>query len=339
MGAGTRRFESYRLDQPVSGGVVQLEERQTLNLEVAGSIPASPTSYFPEGIMGYLKIPNLYKDNRILEFKEVYALEKIHGTSAHISWKEGTVCFFSGGAKHETFVSLFSVDQLKERFQEFFGETPVVVYGEAYGGKIQKMAHTYGPEMKFIAFDVTVDGKWLDVVNAEQVVHEKLGLMFVPYSRVKADIEVLNKYRDAPSLVARWAVGSRDKPREGIVLRPTFEVTLNNGSRLIAKHKALEFQETSTPREVDPEKLKVLTEAREIAEEWVTPMRLRHVVDKLPFEVVDMTRTKDVVVAMIEDVYTEGEGELVESKDTSREIGKKTAFLLRRYLQENLERT
>lgn len=34
--------------------------------------------------MGYMHIDNLYKDARVLSFKHVYALEKIHGTSAHI---------------------------------------------------------------------------------------------------------------------------------------------------------------------------------------------------------------------------------------------------------------
>jgi hypothetical protein len=29
--------------------------------------------------MGYLKINNLYKDKKILQFKQVYAMEKIHG--------------------------------------------------------------------------------------------------------------------------------------------------------------------------------------------------------------------------------------------------------------------
>ena len=34
--------------------------------------------------MGYLEIKNLYADARVLGFKEVYALEKIHGTSANV---------------------------------------------------------------------------------------------------------------------------------------------------------------------------------------------------------------------------------------------------------------
>src|SRR4051812_35507155 len=105
--------------------------------------------------MGYLHIDNLYKAQEILEFKRVYALEKIHGTSAHVAWKDGQIRFFSGGEKHETFVKVFDVQALEQKFAERFGETgDVTVYGEAYGGKCQHMSATYGPAMKFVAFDV-----------------------------------------------------------------------------------------------------------------------------------------------------------------------------------------
>ena len=51
--------------------------------------------------MGYRHIDNLYKDDRIFSFDECYALEKIHGTSAHVHYKadqtDGSLIFFSGG--------------------------------------------------------------------------------------------------------------------------------------------------------------------------------------------------------------------------------------------------
>ena len=71
--------------------------------------------------MAYLKIPNLYKDQTILMFQECYAMEKIHGTSAHISYKplvehrktdKKHLTFFSGGVKYENFVKLFNEAKL-----------------------------------------------------------------------------------------------------------------------------------------------------------------------------------------------------------------------------------
>lgn len=84
--------------------------------------------------MGYLHIDNLYKNQTILLFRECYALEKIHGTSAHVSWKEGLLTFFSGGEKHERFQGLFDGGALGEGFAAV-GHPRLTVYGEAYGGK------------------------------------------------------------------------------------------------------------------------------------------------------------------------------------------------------------
>ena len=44
--------------------------------------------------MGYMKIRNLYQQADVLMFKELWALEKIHGTSAHVRWDGDKVHFF-----------------------------------------------------------------------------------------------------------------------------------------------------------------------------------------------------------------------------------------------------
>ncbi len=70
--------------------------------------------------MGYMHIDNLYRAQEILSFKTCYALEKIHGTSANVSWKDGKVWFSSGGEKRERFVTLFDESALIARFAERF---------------------------------------------------------------------------------------------------------------------------------------------------------------------------------------------------------------------------
>ncbi len=274
--------------------------------------------------MGYMHIDNLYKNTEILLFKECYASEKIHGTSANISWKNGKVNFNSGGEKHEKFKNIFNIEELEKKFKELF-ECGVVIYGEAYGGKCKGMSKTYGKELKFIVFDVTIDKCWLDTPNAEDVA-KKLGLEFVDYVRVKTDLKLLDKERDKNSIQAIRNDCGKGKLREGIVLKPLIEVTKNNGDRVISKHKREEFLETKTKREVNPEQLKILENAKEIAEEWVTPMRLNHVLDKLgnPDEI---EKTGEVVKAMIEDITREGKGEIKVSKTSLQFIGKKTALL------------
>jgi len=55
-----------------------------------------------------MHIGNLYREQKILMFKECYALEKIHGTSAHIHFHSDSkaVIYFSGGEKHDLLDSL-----------------------------------------------------------------------------------------------------------------------------------------------------------------------------------------------------------------------------------------
>lgn len=287
--------------------------------------------------MGYLHIDNLYKNQTIMLFKECYAMEKIHGTSAHISWKFETkeVNFFSGGEKHENFVALFDKDFLIKKFEEIFPDQDVVIFGEAYGGKQQGMSKTYGKELKFIGFDVKVGFVWLNVPNANDVCNQ-FGIEFVDYVKVPTELEALNAERDLPSIQAQRNGITEPRQREGVVLRPLVEMKTNNGERVIAKYKPEEFGETKTKREISPEQLKVLEDAKEIAEEWVTNMRLQHVLQKFPQDV-GMENMGDIIKAMISDVYREGRDEIVESKPVEKAIGKQTVKLFKAKLQSKLK--
>ncbi len=286
--------------------------------------------------MGYMHIDNLYKNQLILQENECYVLEKIHGTSAHISWKyEGErLIFFSGGAGHEPFTKMFDKDNLKKMFSLIYPDTDVTIYGEAYGGKLQRMSKTYGLEMKFVAFDVKVEDCWLEVPFAAMFV-DALGLEFVEWHKCSTDLEILNSHRDKDSTQAIRNGCGEGKLREGIVIRPIQEQVLKSGSRLIVKHKRNEFMETKTPREVSPEQFEIQKNTQTIANEWVTEMRLSHVLDKFP-EQTDMSNTKQIILAMIEDVYREGEGEIVKNKDVEKQIGNRTAVLFKKRLQDSL---
>lgn len=273
--------------------------------------------------MGYLHIPNLYKDQSILAHAECYALEKVHGTSAHVSWDGERVTLFSGGEKLERFAALFDLEALTKRLT---GGPAVVIYGEAYGGRQQGMSHNYGLDLHFICFDVRyADGNWATVPTAAEVA-EWLDLEFVPWRRIPCTLIALNAERDRPSEVAIRRGITAPRPREGIVIRPLIEGTTGHGGRLIAKHKGDEFRETATPRAVvDPAQAKVLADAEAIALEWVTPMRLEHVLQKSPGTGPEDTRA--VIDAMLADVLREGTGEIVDSPAARRAISQRTARL------------
>lgn len=289
--------------------------------------------------MGYMKIENLYRNQTMLIFKRCYALEKIHGTSAHIKWKDNQLTFYSGGEKHENFIALFDHEKLKSTF-ESMGHPKITVYGEAYGGKQQGMRLTYGDSLKFIVFDVRIGDSWLSVPNMDNIA-TKLGLEVVPWEETSTDLKDLDAIKMRPSEVAVRRGCGEDKMREGIVLRPIEEMTLNNGSRIIVKHKREEFSETKTSRKVDPEKAVILMEANAIAEEWVTFERIKHVISHLTIDGVEPTieKTGLVIKEMVNDVYTEGKGEIIESKEASAAIGRRAALLFKQYLRRNLQQT
>lgn len=312
--------------------------------------------------MGYAHINNLYKDQTILMFKECYALEKIHGTSAHlqIGWntvvnQDWGIKFFSGGEKHERFVALFDQAAILAKVREHFQNYQIVtIFGEAYGGKQQGMSDTYGKELKFVAFDVNIfngnklegpHSHWLSVPDAKDVA-VRLGLDFVHFVKIPTTLEAIDKERDAhsiqavkngittleaPDLSHSPVIVHNPKIREGVVLRPPVEVTLNNGSRIVAKHKRAEFKETATERKViDPAQQKVLDDADAVANEWVTVERLKHVLDKIPDH--GMEKMPQILAAMVEDVLREGKGEIVESKAVNKAISKKTALMYKESL-------
>lgn len=284
--------------------------------------------------MSYMHIKNLYKEDDILMFKECFATEKIHGTSAHVSYKlerDNRVMLFPGGTSYESFAKLFNLDDLELRFRE--QEMPeIVIFGEAYGGKMQGMKETYGPDLKFIAFEVRMGNMWLDVPTAERVCM-RMGFPFVYYERGPATVEWLDSQRDAPSVQAYRNLGIKDKPREGIVIRPLIELTKNNGERIICKHKGAAFSETKTPR-VPGEKQKILEDVRKIVEEWVTWNRLKHVTQDIPD--LNLQHIPLIIEKMKEDVQRESAGEIVESKQLYSEVGRTTALMVKELIRRRL---
>tara|TARA_R100001244_G_scaffold129809_3_gene101491 strand:- start:1175 stop:2125 length:951 start_codon:yes stop_codon:yes gene_type:complete len=303
--------------------------------------------------MGYRKIQNLYKpqsSEAVLMMDRCYAMEKIHGTSAHVGWRrkaEGNAkpagfFNFPGGIKESTFMEMFlrlhpnfealiagAMDKLKDINE-------IVFFGEAYGGNCQKMSDVYGP-LNFIVFEVRVNGKWLTPPESyDWAFGMQLG--FVYYEEGPATLEFLNKMRDLPSQQAKRNGMGDDKIGEGIVIRAISEDMKDKfGERIIIKHKRAEFRETKSPREIDPEKQKRYAEARETAEEFVVEQRLLHVVDKLvatnPKFEYSMKNTTRVIGAMIGDVRKE-EGDTIEwSKSIQTAIGNRTAKLWREFLE------
>ncbi len=300
--------------------------------------------------MGYLKIQNLYKDQTVLNFKEVYVLEKIHGTSAHISFGyrgspliTPTISFFAGGGSYEEFKKLFNEELLMGVWSGLKSNNTFIVYGESYGGKQQKMSETYGKAPKFVAFDVLVITEsrqyWLSVPLAEEFC-KKFGIEFVYWEKVECTPEKLNEMRDRPSIQAKRNGIEGHKTSEGIVIRPLIEFITNSGNRVIAKHKTEAFSERASKRDTNlsPEKMQIISKAEDIANEFATEMRFNHVWDKLSADNKSFQNPSLIPFmchAMIEDIRVECKDEFVDSKETQRAISKKTSQIFKSLMKED----
>lgn len=123
----------------------------------------------------------------------------------------------------------FPIDKFREKFQ-----SDVVLYGEGYGGNIQK-GSAYRLDKSFILFDVLVDGKWwLDKDGVDDI-----GAFFnvdvVPYfGRMTLD-EIVAKVQTPFQSSIGTALS------EGVVARPIETLFDKRGQRIIIKLKTRDF--------------------------------------------------------------------------------------------------
>lgn len=131
-------------------------------------------------------------------------------------------------------VELFGTAEAEQLFEQKFGETEVVLYGEGYGPKIQN-GDAYREDVSFILFDVLVGNIWLKRESVEDIARA-FGIDVVP-------IVLTGTLSDAVAFVKthpKSTMGTADM--EGIVGRPTVELKDRMGKRLIVKVKVKDFE-------------------------------------------------------------------------------------------------
>lgn len=293
--------------------------------------------------MGYRKISLFDTGHPVFLFKRVFSSEKIHGTSAHISFKDNKLRFHSGGVKYDDFIGLFDERELLGKFKEL-GHPSVTVYGEAYGGRCQNMADTYGHDLRFIVFEVRLTSprgteEWLPVPRAEKIAI-KLGLEFVPYAEGPCTIQWLTEQRDLDSVQAVRNGCGHGKKREGVVIRPVEEFVDRHGGRIMAKFKNREFSEQKSERSLDPDEHKKRLEAENIAAEFTVLNRLQHVLDHLRANRVFSDNNDEptyrhipiIIRAMGDDIRTEEGHNFKWSRAIAKEVGRITVALLEAHI-------
>lgn len=115
-----------------------------------------------------------------------------------------------------------------------FEESPVYIYGELFGGKVQKGGN-YSKDLRFSVFDICQQGWWLPVDLLTKTVND-LGLDMVPYY---GQLTIL----EAEEVVRRGFTTMVDSPEnpnyleEGLVARPVTPIKDSRGERVIVKIK------------------------------------------------------------------------------------------------------
>ena len=170
------------------------------------------------------------------------ASEKIDGTNIRIRWNASDNNVIFGGrtdksdipkALLEKLHSLFNSDMFQHVFAES-GELDVILFGEGYGNRIQKVGRLYIPDgVDFILFDVKIGNWWLRHEDVAEIAH-KLGIQSVPPCGKLTLNEAIEEVRNGVTS----AFGEFSS--EGFVMK--LDLLDRAGKRLMTKVKVKDFQ-------------------------------------------------------------------------------------------------
>lgn len=171
-----------------------------------------------------------------------YFTEKIDGTNIRIHW-DGHKVEFAGRTDRaqipkslmDYLTNTFGSMEAEEMFEQKFGETDVILFGEGYGIGIQK-GGAYRDDVSFILFDVLIGDTWLKRESVEDIA-TAFGIDIVPIIFVGNLQQAVNFVKTKP----KSTIGTANM--EGLVGRPVIEMKDRLGKRVIVKIKVCDFVE------------------------------------------------------------------------------------------------
>lgn len=169
-----------------------------------------------------------------------YFTEKIDGTNIRIHW-DGHKVEFAGRTDRAQIPKLlmdylnntFGSVEAEEMFEQKFGETEVILFGEGYGSGIKK-GGAYRDDVSFILFDVQIGDTWLKRDSVEDIA-TAFGVDIVPIIFVGNIKKAVDFVKTKP----KSTIGTANM--EGVVGRPVIEMKDRLGKRVIVKIKVCDF--------------------------------------------------------------------------------------------------
>lgn len=168
--------------------------------------------------------------------------EKIDGTNIRIFWDGHKVTIAGRTDKAQIpaelsnrLFELFGGEVNEQLFEQKFGGTEVMLFGEGYGAKIQN-GGLYRNNQDFILFDVMIAGNWQPRENVENIAIY-FGIDVVPLIFTGTIQEGIDYVKTKPNS----RIGTAKS--EGLVGRPKVEMQDRTGKRIIVKIKVKDFIE------------------------------------------------------------------------------------------------
>lgn len=163
--------------------------------------------------------------------------EKIDGTNIRVMWDGNTVQF--AGRTDRAHIPPFLLAYLAEVFvpDKFSGlfDSPVCLYGEGFGARIQRIGHNYIPDgVGFALFDARIENWWLKREDIEEIAKE-MECAVVPVIGKGTLIDAINITKSG--FESAWG----GFLAEGLVVRPAIQLFNRRGDRIIGKIKYKDF--------------------------------------------------------------------------------------------------
>lgn len=175
--------------------------------------------------------------------------EKVDGTNIRVYWDGHTVTL--GGRTDNAQIPVDLVNYLNETFctpvaeeifEQQFGEKEVILFGEGYGRKIQKVGSKYIPDgVSFILFDVLIGDNYQERIWVEQTAMA-FGVQVVPIVGHGTLYDAVRFVKCHPNST----IAQEDVEMEGVVCRPAQELKDRRGERIIVKIKWGDIKELIT---------------------------------------------------------------------------------------------
>ena len=170
--------------------------------------------------------------------------EKVDGTNIRVIW-DGQEISFKGKTDNAD-IPKFLLENLHkifdgkvDLFKAQFGETPVCLYGEGYGDRIQKVGKLYRPDSSFILFDVKIGKWWLERIAVENIANE-IGIDIVPIGCITTLNSIIKSF--IAFKTQDHSMLSQNAPMEGLVGTPLIPLLDRGGERIIVKIKFVDFR-------------------------------------------------------------------------------------------------